>query len=864
MSHHRTTTFRIATVWAGIAAAGALAGWAGHQARLDHLRDDLRRDARRLAVAFEAAELRALTGAPGDRATPAHAAVAQRLQKLRSVYPEARYIAVVRWQPDAGRAVPLVDSAAGGARPLPADFLDADRTTRLAEAVRLGEPAAEPPRSAGPGRWVTTYAPLASPAAGGPGRGHDVLVLDVDAGDWPAAAWETAFRAAFYTWVVLGLPFLAFLVARRQGEQREVIRNLTEAMEQSHSAILIVDLHGMIEYVNRGMCEQIGYARRDVIGRDWRELGLAPAPDAAHAEVMAVVRAGRPWEGEWSHRRKDGSTYPVRGVVTPVKDRRGSLACHVVVVDDVTETKRREAELREARDRAEAGDRAKGHFLATMSHEVRTPLNGIVGFTSLLLETPLSAEQRDYVQTIRMSTEALIQLTGDILDFARIESGKLKLEPLPCDPRECIEDALDLLAAKAAEKQVELLHRAAHDVPAAVLTDGGRLRQVLVNLVGNAVKFTEKGEVTVAVRLLPGGAAAAGPGPTVPEGVLEFSVRDTGIGIDPRQHPRLFKAFSQVDDSTTRRYSGTGLGLAISRNLVRLMGGDISVASEPGRGAEFRFTIAAPFVAPEPPNRNLAGLPVALVARPGVLRDELARLLAGWHAQVIEAAGTAELAAGGWQAAIIDLDEPLARHLAESSEPLPAVRPDSAIALVPMTLSSDLRGGLRAHFRSLLNKPVHHEALFSLLTGARSEGPFAPVPPTHFGFRVLLVADNPIDQRMLQRVLANLGCSWHTVENGETAVAALTQRADDYDLILLDLRMPESDALSALAKIRDGAAGTRARTMWVIVLAASAAEEQAARAQSAGWNDFLIHPAGLAEVEAALKRFRTERRSRQR
>src|SRR6185503_15123936 len=209
-------------------------------------------------------------------------------------------------------------------------------------------------------------------------------------------------------------------------------------------------------------------------------------PEEGLGDLVPTVRRGQAWEGEWVNRRKDGSEFPVRGVVTPVRHRDGSLACFVAVFDDVTETKRREAELREARDLAEAGDRAKGHFLATMSHEVRTPLNGIVGFTSLLLDTTLSVEQREYVQTIRSSGEALIQLTGDILDYARIDSGKLKLDLLACDPRDGLEEALDLLATKAAEKNIELLHRCGDDVPSAVLADGGRLRQVLSNLVGNA------------------------------------------------------------------------------------------------------------------------------------------------------------------------------------------------------------------------------------------------------------------------------------------------------------------------------------------------------------------------------------------
>ena len=229
--------------------------------------------------------------------------------------------------------------------------------------------------------------------------------------------------------------------------------------------MLIIDLEGCIEYANRGLCHQIGYSRRELIGRKWRDFQVAETPPEMLAELVSTVRSGKSWEGEWFNRRKEGTIYPVRGVITPVKRRDGSLSCFVAVFDDMTEIKRKEAELREARDLARAGDRAKGQFLATMSHEVRTPLNGIVGFTNLLLDTPLSVEQRDYVQTIRSSGEALIQLTGDILDYARIESGKLALEPAPCDPRECVEEALDLFAAAASAKNLELLHWIEDNVP---------------------------------------------------------------------------------------------------------------------------------------------------------------------------------------------------------------------------------------------------------------------------------------------------------------------------------------------------------------------------------------------------------------
>jgi PAS domain S-box-containing protein len=633
---------------------------------------------------------------------------------------------------------------------------------------------------------------------------------------------------------------------------------------------MICDLESRIEYANRGLCQQIGYGRRELIGRAWREVCAADPADEGMADVVATVRAGRAWEGEWTNRRKDGTVYPVRGVVTPVKHRDGTLACYVAVFDDVTEIKRREGELREARDLAQAGDRAKSQFLATMSHEVRTPLNGIVGFTSLLLDTSLAPDQREYVQTIRASGEALIQLTSDILDFARIESGKMKLDPAPCDPRECIEDALDLLATKAAEKNIELLHRIAPDVPSTVLADGGRLRQVLSNLVGNAVKFTEAGEVTVTVRVVPGSAPrpdhkddAATPPAADANGadcMLEFSVRDTGIGIATEQQQKLFKPFSQIDESSTRRYGGTGLGLAICRNLVRLMDGEIACSSTPGGGATFSFTARTTVIAADPPDHDLSQLRLALAAQPGALRRELTDLIAGWGAAVTEADSPGDLAGKTWDVALVDVNDPLARVLAQQKGPLPELPPAKTFGLVPISLSSDLRHALRMHFRLLINKPVHHETLFSTLSGAVPQpASTTSAAPVQYGLRVLVVEDNPVNQRLMRRVLTNLACPFAVMENGQRALEELTHHADDYDVVLLDLHMPEMDGLTALRAIRGGKAGPVAQSMWIVALTADAREEQRARARAAGINDYLTKPLKPAELEGAFQRFRAER-----
>lgn len=846
-------TIACAVIALGGAAVG---GWNYHRRHVD-LRTELLEDARRSALAFDLVELDPLAGTKEDAVAPRYAMVKDRLRKLKTVDPRARFVGLFRFYPDTGKVVLLADSLDAGvnAGSQPGgSHVDVPVSAGLQEIIGTGQPSTEGPIADADGTWISSYAIIGS-ATGDARAARDILRLDVDAAGWRHELWRAAFEGAFYVWIALGLPLVAWIIARRQLEQRDVIRNLSEAVEQSHSAIVIIGLHGHLDFVNRGLCQQVGYSRSELVGRTWRDFRAAETSDEVLADLVTTVQAGRTWEGEWFNKRQNGSVYPVRGVVTPVKQRDGALACFVAVFDDVTEAKEREAELREARDLAQAGDRAKGHFLATMSHEVRTPLNGIVGFTSLLLDTPLTSEQSEYVQTIRMSTEALIQLTGDILDFARIESGKLKLDPGACDPRECVEDVLDLLAPKADAKKIELLHNVGEDVPAAIVTDAGRLRQVIANLVGNAVKFTESGEVEVSVRRLDPASHLASSSATTETCVLEFAVRDTGIGIAPEHHAKLFRAFSQVDESTTRRYSGTGLGLAICRELVELMGGTIRLESVPGRGATFRFTLSAPVAAPMPPVRNLTGLRMGMVVPPGSLREELAQLVRGWGGEVIEADSPDRLSPAEADIVLVQVDEASARELAARPAPLFGLVPDKLLGLVPVSLSSELRAGLRTHFRLLVNKPVHHDGFYALLAGSVGNRP-SPESPAHFGLRVLTVEDNAVNLRLVERVLANLGCTSMAAENGCAALDLLRERPGEFDLVLLDLHMPEMDGIETLRAMRAGKAGPHAQTMWVIALTADAREEQRERAMAAGLNDYLTKPLQRGDLEVALWKFR--------
>ncbi len=846
----------ITAVWAGIFLLGVGAGWVGGRNAREALATDLLNEATHCAAAFDATETDMLAAAPRSKIV---ATAKLRLRRLREANPRMRIVSLFRFTPETGAGVRLADSelhGPGADTPGAAIAL----TNGLREVLRTGQRSMDALFTDERGVWATGYALVAeTPSAKNAGPIRDVIGVVVEADDWLRVGADAAVERAVIMWLLLGLPFAAWRVTRRQHAQREAIRNLSEAMEQSHSALMIVDLDSTIEYANRGLVNQIGYSRRELIGRNWRDFQVADTPPERLAELVSTVRSGRSWQGEWFNRRKDGTIYPVRGVVTPVKDRDGRVMSFVAVFDDMTEIKRQEAELREARDRAQAGDRAKGQFLATMSHEVRTPLNGIIGFTHLLLDSPLNDEQREYVQTIRTGGEALIQLTGDILDYARIETGKLKLDLAPGDPRTCVEEALDLLADRAAEKNLCLLNWIGDGVPAAIVADCGRLRQVLVNLVSNAVKFTDAGEVEVTVSLAP--ESEAGGSRDSGSCLLAFAVRDTGVGIAPEEGAKLFKPFSQLDSSSTRKHGGTGLGLAISRDLVRLMGGDITLVSQAGRGATFSFTlrVAIASAAEAPP--SLAGLRLALVAPPDARRAELARLAARWGALGIEVDSLAQLPPpDGWDLALVTIDEARARALAAQAAPSPELPLDRALALVPVALSTELRAALRPHFRLLTNLPLHHSALFDLLSGGRPATPRHAPPPTHFGLRVLLVEDNAVNQRLMQRVLQNLGCTWHVAANGRLAIEELARTGGDYDLVLLDLHMPELDGLGVLEEIRAGQAGPRAQSIWISALTADVREEQKIRARAAGIDDYLVKPVQLPELEAAFRRYRAARK----
>ncbi|MFA5057852.1 MAG: ATP-binding protein [Opitutaceae bacterium] len=840
--------------------------WQMQRVRSRFLREVLD-DTQRCAVAFHPEETRGLTGTPADFANPIYLSIKARLARLRQVNPGVRSVCLFRYSLGTGEAVLLADSEPPDSRRIsnPGDRYAGSVRQPGRQAILQGPLPAFGGLQVDPsGTWITGYALIGeTPPAGS----REILALEMTTDHWQRDQWVSGLQTAILTWLLLGLPLGAFLGFRRRREQSRLIRKLSQAVEQSRLAVATTGLDRRIEYVNAGLCVITGWRREDILGQPLGTLASSEAADGQFEEIFSAACAGRTWLGETVNRRRDGSTYPARVVASPVFDEAGRLTYVIVVIEDVTERKQVEAALVYAKERAEAGERAKGQFLAMMGHEIRTPLNGIIGFTSLLLDTPLAAEQRECVQTIRDSGESLLQLTSDVLDYSKIDAGRLSLEPQPCAPLECVEAAFELLAARAAEKRLELLHSVAADVPAMVLADAGRLRQVLFNLVGNAIKFTATGEIEVTVRSepLPEGrplpSPSAGPASVRPR-LLTFAVRDTGIGVAPENQAKLFKPFSQIDSSSTRKYGGAGLGLAISQSLVQMMGGEISVVSEVGRGTTFTFTIAAGEMPAETGSAEtqdasaLQGRTLAVVDDSVPLCGELVRLAESWGARAL-ACRREQLAAERWDLAIIDLAASEAEAWRQVLQERPELSSRPLVALIPVDFSAEERDVLRGSFRAIVRKPARHGALLALLAASlQPEVSALPAPgPRSAGgldLRVLLVEDNPVNQRLTQKILENLGCHWDLAEDGRLALTRLDHGI--YDLVLLDLHLPEVDGFAVIEQIRRGKAGLPNQGIWIIAMAADAQEAQRLRIMTGGVNDCLARPFTPADLEAALRR----------
>ena len=679
---------------------------------------------------------------------------------------------------------------------------------------------------------------------------------------------------------------VAFIGIRRDCTERKLAEEKIRVSEERYRVILEqigegyfeVDLQGRYQFFNDGYCRMLRCSPSDILGESYKKI-VPPEQLSLIQEVFRKVHiTGEPVKSfEFETVRPDGSVVFVEESISPKKDRNGQPVGFHVIVRDIGERKRVEQELAAAKEAAEASSRVKSTFLATMSHEIRTPMNGILGMTELVLDTELAPEQREHLGLVKSCAESLLSIINDVLDFSKIEAEKLELESIPFDLRESLGETMKVLSFRAHEKGLELIYDVHPDVPEGIVGDPTRIRQIVVNLVGNAIKFTERGEVVVTVEQ-----AAEGPSDGDSTG-LHFSVRDTGVGIPADKLEKVFEAFSQVDGTMARKYGGSGLGLAICTRLVEKMEGRIWVESEPGQGSTFRFVVRLG-TQKTPPERPVALPPEQLKNTPVLIIDDNhtnRRVLDG----MLKRWGMKPTAVEGGRAALQALE--VAKNV---GHPFPLVlldghmpemdgfmvaeeiqkNPDLAGATIMMLTSGGVLGDA-ARCRELgisayLVKPIRQGELLEAicLLIEKSSPKTTPNLITRHTLRevrhrlvVLVVEDNAVNQKLAVALLEKRGFTVTTAGNGKLALAALEK--DRFDFVLMDVQMPEMDGIEATAAIREREKSAGGHIP-IIAMTAHTLKGDQERCLGAGMDAYVTKPIRTSElfetIERTLETFR--------
>ena len=639
-------------------------------------------------------------------------------------------------------------------------------------------------------------------------------------------------------------------------------------LDTMDEALIAIDAEGIIRLINRATTVMLGRPEENLLGRPFTMIfgeGAQPVLDGS-------ASADRVRNYELAYMHPDGPQI-LSISASSMKDDNGRVMATVCTVRDITDSKQTEEALKKAKTAAEAANLAKGEFLANMSHEIRTPMNGIIGMTGLLFDTGLSEEQRNYAEMLRSSGELLLGLINDILDFSKIEAGKLEIETIEFDLRNTLEETAESLALRAHEKGLELICRIDPDVQTFLIGDPGRLRQILVNLIGNAIKFTSEGEVVI---------EAVTEYETDGQVAVRFNVRDTGIGIAEDKISLLFDSFQQVDASTSRKFGGTGLGLAISKRLVELMNGRIGVESIEGQGSNFWFTAvfdkgSVPDSGKMRPLADISGVRILAVEDNAVNRIVIAEQMRSWGVRHAEAEGAlkamemlhaAHAAGDPFRVVITDMRMPgmdgeaLAR----------AIKADPALkdTLLVMLTSSGMRGDSKRlaglGFAAYLTKPVRmsqlHDCIAAVLGGSRlhEKTREADIITSHRlrettrrNVRILLVEDNKVNKLVAVGILGKLGFIADTADNGQQAIEML--EAASYDIVFMDVQMPVMDGYQATKTIRGGKTKAANPNVPIIAMTAHAMQSDREKCLQWGMDDYISKPISPQELAKALEKW---------
>ncbi|HNX76272.1 MAG TPA: CHASE domain-containing protein [Candidatus Rifleibacterium sp.] len=670
------------------------------------------------------------------------------------------------------------------------------------------------------------------------------------------------------------LTFFAFALAGRQDALQQLFKSarsmelLTRAIDTSASIIVITDSSGTIEYVNSEFTKVTGYGREEAIGKNPRLLKSGLQGEAFYSELWNTITSGKPWTGRFCNKRRTGDLYWESAQISPVADSTGKITHFIAVKEDISDSLATQLAFEKAKIAAEAASIAKGEFLANMSHEIRTPMNAVIGYTHLARKSGNHDKVREYLEKILDAGNNVLDLINQILDFSKIEAGKLNLESTVFVLDEIMSDLANVVSGNVSGKDIYFFFQIPPDVPDNLVGDPTRLGQILTNLVSNAFKFTERGEIEVRVALLERVSTQV---------KIEFSVRDTGIGLTPEQQQRIFQDFSQADGSTTRKYGGTGLGLSISRKLVTAMGGNLELESEPGRGSRFFFSL---WLGTE--GKKEVPLTEVLRGRRFVIADSRTLPWRGLMAHLELASAEVKIAAGGRE-----LLEHL--HRCDADEPCDLVfiyarlHDCSGIELARQIKSDS----------SLMNKPalvlVAHRDEFSLLCADKAARDtiaddiiMAPITPSDMmntivgifapvlrqqslkhveehdwknqlkGIRVLMAEDNLINQEIAMELLIQAGCEVIVAGDGCQAVEEIMAAEKPFDVVLMDVQMPHMDGLDATRLIR---ADGRFDNLPIIAMTAHAMNDARERCLKAGMNAHVVKPINPEDLFQTIKRF---------